>query len=149
MIVAVEDLVSLLGLFVVGLVAATLLPAQSEVALAGLLAAGDQPVVALVIMATAGNVVGSTLNWLLGRGIEQFRNRRWFPVSERALQRAIGWYGRWGRWSLLLSWVPVVGDSLTLAAGVLREPFWSFLALVTVAKAGRYMVVTAATLGVL
>ncbi|TCT13290.1 membrane protein YqaA with SNARE-associated domain [Tepidamorphus gemmatus] len=149
MIVAVEDLVSLLGLFVVALVAATLLPAQSEVALAGLLAAGDQPVVAPVIMATAGNVVGSTLNWLLGRGIEQFRNRRWFPVSERALQRAIGWYGRWGRWSLLLSWVPVVGDPLTLAAGVLREPFWSFLALVTVAKAGRYMVVTAATLGVL
>jgi membrane protein YqaA with SNARE-associated domain len=149
MIVAVEDLVSLMGLFVVALVAATLLPAQSEVALAGLLAAGDQPVVALVIMATAGNVVGSTLNWLLGRGIEQFRNRRWFPVSERALQRAIGWYGRWGRWSLLLSWVPVVGDPLTLAAGVLREPFWSFLALVTVAKAGRYMVVTAATLGVL
>ncbi|WP_425385501.1 YqaA family protein [Tepidamorphus gemmatus] len=144
-----EDLVSLLGLFVVALVAATLLPAQSEVALAGLLAAGDQPVVAPVIMATAGNVVGSTLNWLLGRGIEQFRNRRWFPVSERALQRAIGWYGRWGRWSLLLSWVPVVGDPLTLAAGVLREPFWSFLALVTVAKAGRYMVVTAATLGVL
>lgn len=144
-----EDLFSLAGLFAVAFVAATILPAQSEAALVGLLVGGKQSAVSLVIVATIGNVLGSTINWLLGRGIEQFRNRRWFPVGDRALERATGWYGRWGRWSLLLSWAPVIGDPLTLAAGVLREPFWSFLVLVTVAKAGRYMVVAAATLGFL
>ncbi|MGV2442260.1 YqaA family protein, partial [Bacillus atrophaeus] len=57
------------------------------------------------------------------------------------------WYRRWGRWSLLLSWLPVVGDPLTLVAGVLREPFWVFLALVTIAKLGRYLVLAALVLG--
>jgi membrane protein YqaA with SNARE-associated domain len=96
-----------------------------------------------------GNVLGAVVNWALGRGITRFRHRRWFPVGERALERATGWYRRWGRWSLLLSWAPIGGDALTVAAGVLREPFWSFLLLVTIAKAGRYLVLAAITLGFL
>ncbi len=145
----VEDLLSLAGLFAVAFVAATILPAQSEAALVGLLVLGKQSPVLLVIVATIGNVLGSVTNWLLGRWIEHYRHRRWFPVSEQALDRATGWYRRWGRWSLLLSWAPIGGDALTVAAGVLREPIWSFLLLVTIAKAGRYIVLAAITLGLL
>ncbi|MEF9600858.1 DedA family protein [Paracoccus sp. PXZ] len=142
-------MLSLAGVFAIAFVAATILPAQSEAALVGLLVLGKQPPVLLVIVATIGNVLGSVTNWLLGRWVEHYRHRRWFPVSEQALDRATGWYRRWGRWSLLLSWAPIGGDALTVAAGVLREPFWSFLLLVTIAKAGRYMVLTVITLGLL
>lgn len=145
----VEDLLSLAGLFAVAFIAATILPAQSEAALVGLLVLGKQSPAPLVIVATIGNVLGSVTNWLLGRWVEHYRHRCWFPVSEQALDRATGWYRRWDRWSLLLSWAPIGGDALTVAAGVLREPFWSFLLLVTIAKAGRYIALTAITLGLL
>ena len=129
------------------LVAATILPMQSEAALSGLLLTGAYPVFALVLAASLGNVLGSVVNWLLGRGIARFRDRRWFPVGPRALERAEAWYGRYGKWSLLLSWVPIIGDPLTVVAGALREPFPVFLALVTLAKVGRYLALTAAVLG--
>lgn len=93
----------------------------------------------------AGRVLGSAVNWLLGT--DRFRDRKWFPVKPAALDRAAVRYRRYGKWSLLLSWVPIIGDPLTVVAGVLREPLWSFLAIVTVAKAGRYLVLAAATLG--
>ena len=142
----VEDLFSLAGLFAVAFVAATILPAQSEAALVALLIVGEQSPVLLVIVATIGNVLGSVTNWLLGHWVEHYRHQRWFPVSDQALDRATGWYRRWGRWSLLLSWAPIGGDALAVAAGVLREPIWSFLLLVTIAKAGRYIVLATATL---
>lgn len=145
----VEDLLTLAGLFAIAFVAATILPAQSEAALVGLLVLGEQSAVLLVIVATIGNVLGSVVNWLLGRWIEHYRHRRWFPVSEQALDRATGWYRRWGRWSLLFSWAPIGGDALTVAAGVLREPLWSFLLFVTIAKAGRYIVLALVTLELL
>ena len=141
------DLAVYVGLFLTAFVAATILPMQSEAALVGLLLADIHPVWALVGVASIGNVAGSVVNWLLGRGIERFRDRRWFPVGPAALDRAQGWYHRHGKWSLLLSWMPIVGDPLTVVAGVAREPFAIFLALVTVAKVGRYLVLTAATLG--
>ncbi len=141
------DLATYAGLFLTALVAATLLPAQSEAALVGLLLAGAQPPWALLLAASLGNVLGSVVNWLLGRGVERWRDRRWFPVSAKDLDRAAVWYRRWGKWSLLLSWAPIIGDPLTLVAGVLREPFPVFLLLVTVAKVGRYLVLAAATLG--
>ncbi len=137
------------GLFLSALVAATMLPLQSEVVLAGLLALGEQPVWALIAAATAGNVLGSVINWVLGRYIEHFRHRRWFPVRESQLDRFQRMYHRWGRWSLLLSWAPFIGDPLTVIAGVLREPLWSFTLIVLVAKLGRYLVVAGLTLGVL
>lgn len=142
-------MMSYLGLFLSALVAATLLPAQSEVVLAGLLALGEQPVWALIAVATAGNVLGSVINWVLGRYIEHFRDRRWFPVRGSQLDRIQRMYHRWGRWSLLLSWAPFIGDPLTVIAGVLREPLWSFVLIVLVAKLGRYLVVAGLTLGIL
>lgn len=131
-----------LGLFAAAFLAATLLPAQSETVLVGLLLAGYKPWL-LILVASVGNVLGSTLNWWLGRGIARFSDRPWFPVKPEALARAQRWYGRYGKWSLLLSWVPVIGDPLTLAAGVMREPLRVFLLLVAVAKTGRYLLLAA------
>lgn len=141
------DLATYAGLFLTAFVAATLVPAQSEAVLVGLLLAGGQPAWALVAVASLGNVAGSVINWLLGRGIERWHDRRWFPVKSGDLDRAARWYRRWGRWSLLLSWAPIIGDPLTVVAGVLREPFGVFLVLVTLAKVGRYLVLAAVTLG--
>lgn len=142
-----SDLAVYAGLFLTAFVAATILPMQSEAALVGLLLLDAQPAWLLVTVASIGNVLGSVCNWLLGRGVEHYRDRRWFPVKEAALQKAEGWYRRYGRWSLLLSWAPIIGDPLTVAAGVLREPFPTFLLLVALAKIGRYLVLTVATLG--
>lgn len=136
-----------LGLFLAAFGAASLLPLQSEAVLVGLLLGGGQPVAVLLAVASVGNVLGSVLNAALGRGLERFRERRWFPVSPARLERAKATYRRYGRWSLLLSWVPVIGDPLTLVAGVMREPWWSFLLLVGLAKTGRYLVLAAITLG--
>lgn len=127
------------GLFTVAFVAATVFPLQSEAALVALLLNGQQPVWALVAVASVGNVLGSVVNWLLGRGIERFADRRWFPASPAALARAQRAYQRWGKWSLLLSWAPFIGDPLTVVAGVLREPLPMFVLLVTLAKVGRYV----------
>lgn len=135
------------GLFGAAFLAATILPAQSELLFAFLLRAGEHPWAFLLLAATTGNVLGSLVNWALGRWIEHFRDRRWFPVSPAALDRAERWYLRWGKWSLLGSWLPIVGDPLTLVAGVLRVPLATFLALVTVAKAGRYLAIAAVVAG--
>src|SRR5688572_13280411 len=102
------DLAAYGGLFLTALFAATLLPMQSEATLVGLALTGDYSTVALIAVASIGNVLGSVLNWLLGRGIERFRDRRWFPLKQSTLDQAQSWYQRYGRWSLLLSWAPVI-----------------------------------------
>jgi membrane protein YqaA with SNARE-associated domain len=135
------------GLFLAAFGAASLLPLQSEPVLVALLLLGEQPAWTLVVVASVGNTLGSCINWVLGRMVEQFRDRPWFPVKPDALARAEGWYRRWGRWSLLLSWAPFIGDPLTVIAGVLREPFPTFLILVAIAKTGRYVVLALVTLG--
>jgi membrane protein YqaA with SNARE-associated domain len=132
------------GLFIAAFAAATLLPAQSEAVLVALLLQGHSPL-RLVAVASVGNVLGSLVNWWLGREIVRFGDRRWFPVKPAALERARRWYARWGRWTLLLSWLPIIGDPLTLAAGIMRERFVVFLALVAFAKTARYVVIALAT----
>jgi membrane protein YqaA with SNARE-associated domain len=89
------------------------------------------------------------LNWLLGRSLERYRERRWFPASAVRLEQAQRVYARAGYWSLLLSWMPIIGDPLTLVAGVLREPLWRFVLLVALAKSGRYLALAALTPGAL
>lgn len=135
-----------LGLFFAAFGAATLLPLQSEAVLVGLLLNGHYSLGLLLGVATLGNVLGSLINWWLGRWVEHFKGRRWFPVSDKQLDKARNHYERWGHWTLLLSWVPIIGDPLTLVAGVMREPLWRFLLLVTLAKSLRYAVLAAVTL---
>lgn len=132
---------ALTGLFLSSFLAATLFPAQSELALAGMLAGDVAPPALLIGVATLGNTLGSLVNWMLGRWAHRLGERRWFPLKGDALRKAETWYHRYGRWSLLLSWAPVIGDPLTLAAGLLREPLLPFLLLVTLAKLGRYLVI--------
>ncbi|MES2821691.1 MAG: YqaA family protein [Pseudomonadota bacterium] len=141
------ELFGYLGLFMAALAAATLLPMQSEALLVGLLLSEHYAVWALLVVATTGNVLGSAVNWLLGRSIEQLRHKAWFPASEGQLQKAQHIYRRYGRWSLLLSWVPIIGDPITLIAGLMREPFWRFLLIVFLAKAVRYLLIAGLTLG--
>lgn len=141
------ELMAYLGLFAAAFVAATLLPAQSELLLGGMIASGDYSVPLLILAATAGNILGSTANWVLGRYFYHLRERRWFPIKKARLEKAERWYHKYGRWSLLLSWAPIIGDPLTLLAGILREPISSFLVIVAIAKFGRYLAVAGAALG--
>lgn len=132
------------GLFVTAFLSATLLPGTSEIALAGIVSAASVPAATAVLVATVGNTAGSVVNWGLGRFFIQFRGRRWFPVAPAQLERYGQWYRRWGLWSLLLSWVPVIGDPLTVAAGIARTPWPLFAIIVFVAKGARYLVVAGA-----
>jgi membrane protein YqaA with SNARE-associated domain len=136
-----------LGLFGAAFLSATVLPFQSEAILFGMLLLEHYSTWLLVAVASLGNTLGSVVNWVLGRFIAHFENRRWFPVSPRQVAKAEAWYHEYGRWSLLLSWLPFVGDPLTIVAGALREPFLVFLALVAVAKTARYVAVAAISLG--
>jgi membrane protein YqaA with SNARE-associated domain len=129
------------GLFLLCFAAATFFPAQSEIGRAGLILIGDYSLPLLLAVASAGNTLGSVVNWILGRFVDRFSDRKWFPISQKQMDRACGWYRKYGQWSLLLSWAPFIGDPLTFAAGILREPFWMFFLLVAVAKTGRYLVV--------
>jgi membrane protein YqaA with SNARE-associated domain len=142
----VFELTSYGVLFGMALGAATLLPLQSEAVLIGMLVSGSYSVAWLLIVATAGNVLGSVANWWVGRSIERFRDKRWFPISPRHLDLAQNTYRRFGRWSLVFCWVPIIGDPITVVAGIMREPLWRFLIIVTLAKAIRYLVVTLMTL---
>lgn len=99
-----DDLAAYFGLFVAAFAAATILPLQSEAVLVGLLLSGYYPTALLIAVASAGNVLGATVNWLLGIGIERFKERPWFPVTKERLAQAQHWYQRYGKWSLLGSW---------------------------------------------
>jgi membrane protein YqaA with SNARE-associated domain len=133
------------GLFWASFLAATVLPFQSEVVLFGMLITDHYRLWLLVLVASLGNILGSVVNYGVGRGLAAFEDRPWFPVKRVKIARAENWYHTYGRWSLLLSWVPIIGDPLTIVAGVLRESFPVFLLLVTIAKVARYIAVAAIT----
>ena len=135
------------ALFAAAFLSATIFPFQSEAVLFAMLVAEHYPWWALILVASVGNILGSVVNWFLGRFLARFEGRRWFPVKRHQMAKAEGWYHRYGRWTLLLSWLPIIGDPLTIVAGVLREPFPVFLALVAIAKTTRYIAVAAVTLG--
>jgi len=120
--------------------AATLLVLPSEAVLVAQIKAGLAPAWALFIAATIGNVAGSAFNWWLGRHARRFEGRRWFPFSPASIEAASTRFRRWGLWSLLFAWLPVVGDPLTFIAGVLRVPIHWFLPLVALGKGGRYAI---------
>ncbi len=134
-----SDVAAYGGLFFVAFLAATIFPAQSEAVLIGLLSTKSYSTALLLAVASLGNILGSLLNWWLGRRIEDFKDKKWFPVKEEGLLKAQRFYMKYGRWSLLLSWLPFIGDPMTVVAGVMRERLWIFLSLVTIAKVGRYV----------
>lgn len=131
-------ILSYLLLFASAFLAATILPFYSEVVLFALLRDGGDPVL-LVAIATLGNTLGAVVNWVLGLYLLHFQDRRWFYFSRKQIDRAQRWFQRYGFWTLLLAWMPVGGDALTLIAGIMRVRLWIFLLLVGIGKALRYL----------
>lgn len=125
-------------LFFVSLASATFIPSQAEIVLFALLATGDYRAWILVGVATAGNVLGSVGNYYLGRYIRKFEDKKWFPVKKKYLRKAEAIFKRHGPATLLLAWVPFIGDPITIVAGILRVKMWLFLPLVTISKGLRY-----------
>ena len=128
-------------LFLSAFVSATLLPGSSEALLIGLLAGTQGQPALLIAFASLGNVAGAVVNWGLGRFFLHYKDRSWFPVRGAVDARAQAWFARYGVWSLLFSWVPVVGDPLTLVAGILQVTFWRFFLFVTLGKVFRYALI--------
>lgn len=129
-----------LALFFTSFVAATLLPASSEAVLATLIAMNKFDPLALWTTASVGNTLGATVNWVLGRWCMRWSGESWFPFRPPQIERASRAFGRYGSWTLLFSWIPIVGDPLTFVAGLLRVGFPLFVVLVFAGKAGRYAV---------
>lgn len=129
-----------IGLLVSAFLAATVLPLSSEVVLAGMALSGSYSIFLLWVFATAGNLGGAIVNWGLGRYCLHFQERRWFPFSQATLAKTRRYFLRYGVWSLLFAWLPLVGDPLTFMGGVFRVPLPLFVLLVFLGKSARYAV---------
>jgi membrane protein YqaA with SNARE-associated domain len=130
-----------LSLFVISFLAATILPFSSELTLAGLIVTSNYDNLLLLIVASFGNVLGSVVNWALGFYSRNLSSKKWFPFKETQIEKSSKWFRKFGKWSLLFAWVPVLGDPLTLIAGLLRVKFLDFIILVAIGKVTRYLVV--------
>jgi membrane protein YqaA with SNARE-associated domain len=130
-----------LSLFSISFLAATILPLSSELMLAGLIATSNYDSLLLLIVASFGNVLGSVVNWILGFYSRNLTTKKWFPFKDRQIESSSKWFNKFGKWSLLFTWVPIIGDPLTLAAGLLRVKFIEFLILVLIGKVSRYFLI--------
>jgi len=130
-----------ISLFVSAFLAATLLPFSSEVFLTTLVLSEKYNLMCLWFWATLGNVTGSLINWILGRYFIQLQAKIGFLFSQDEIAKAQKTFLKYGVWTLLLAWLPVVGDPLTFIAGVFRTPFLPFFVLVLLGKGFRYFVV--------
>ena len=130
-----------LSLFIISFLAATILPFSSELTLSGLMATSSFDNLLLLAVASFGNILGSVVNWILGFYSRNLSTKRWFPFKDKQIEKSSKWFNRFGRWSLLFAWVPIIGDSLTLVAGLLRVKFVEFLILVTIGKVSRYLII--------
>lgn len=128
-------------LFLSSFTSSTILPGNSELTLTAFISQREFETLYLIIVASIGNVLGSIVNWYLGRYFIKFKNKKWFPFNEKNLNNSSKWFLKYGKWSLLLSWLPFIGDGLTLIAGVLKVPLFEFIVLVTIAKVVRYVFV--------
>ena len=130
-----------LSLFIISFLAATILPFSSELTLAGLMATSSYDNLFLLIIASLGNIFGSVVNWILGFYSRNLSKKKWFPFKNAQIEKSSKWFKRFGRWTLLFAWVPIIGDPLTLVAGLLRVKFIEFLILVSIGKVGRYLLI--------
>ena len=139
--------VGLPAVFMVSLLAATILPLGSEPVLLGYLTAFPEMFWPAILVATVGNTFGSLISYAMGAGAHgifgRWRQRKHFtapaPVLTPERVRAERWVQRFGAPILLLAWLPVVGDPLCAVAGWLRLPFWSCVVYIAIGKFGRYV----------
>ena len=130
-----------LSLFTISFLAATILPFSSELTLAGLIAASNYDNLSLLVVASFGNVLGSVVNWALGFYSRNLTTKKWFPFKDKQIENSSKWFSKFGKWSLLFAWVPILGDPLTFVAGLLRVRFLDFVILVAIGKVSRYLIV--------
>jgi membrane protein YqaA with SNARE-associated domain len=130
-----------LSLFFISFLAATILPFSSELTLAGLISTSNYDNLLLLVVASFGNVLGSVFNWSLGFYSRNLTIKKWFPFKETQIERSSKWFSKFGKWSLLFAWVPIVGDPLTFVAGLLRVRFLDFIILVAIGKVSRYLII--------
>ena len=130
-----------LSLFFISFLAATILPFSSELTLAGLISTSNYDNLLLLVFASFGNVLGSVFNWGLGFYARNLTIKKWFPFKETQIERSSKWFSKFGKWSLLFAWVPIVGDPLTFVAGLLRVRFFDFIILVAIGKVSRYLII--------
>ena len=126
-------------LFIISFLAATILPLSSELVLSTMLLTDSFDKYLLLVVASFGNILGSSVNWYLGKKILIFKDKKWFPANERQIAKGEIYFKKYGIWSLLLAWVPIIGDPLTIVAGILRVKFFTFLLLVSISKISRYI----------
>ncbi|MDC0057913.1 DedA family protein [Pelagibacteraceae bacterium] len=130
-----------ISLFAVAFMVATVIPFGSEAYFIALLSLGDYNNLLLLIAASAGNILGSLFNWICGFYVNYFIKKSWFPINNTMIDRSNRIFNKYGKWSLLLSWVPFIGDPITFVAGTLRYPIIPFLVLVSIGKIGRYLII--------
>ena len=135
-----------LSLFTVCFLVATIIPFGSEMYFATLLAMGNYNSLLLLIAASTGNILGSVFNWICGYYAAYFIQKKWFPINQNLIDKATKFFSKYGKWSLLLAWVPFIGDPLTFVAGTLRYSIIPFVVLVSIGKVGRYIVIYFSTL---
>jgi membrane protein YqaA with SNARE-associated domain len=129
-----------IGLFISAFLAATILPLSSEVVLTALLLSGLPPFT-LIIVATTGNVLGSLTNYALGYWASLGVIKKWLKITEEEFDLAEQRFKKYGMFSLCFAWVPIIGDPLTVMAGILRIRILWFSLLVTAGKLTRYVVI--------
>ena len=130
-----------LSLFFISFLAATILPFSSELTLAGLISTSNYDNLLLLVVASFGNILGSVFNWGLGFYSRNLATKKWFPFKETQIERSSKWFSKFGKWSLLFAWLPIVGDPLTFVAGLLRVRFLDFIILVAIGKVSRYLII--------
>ena len=130
------------SLFISSFLSSTLLPGHSELTLTTFIFLKKYSIIDLIIFASIGNILGSILNWCMGYYLTNLKNRKCFPINTSRLTRASSWFLKYGKWTLFFSWVPVIGDPLTIIAGVFRVPIYTFILIVSIAKIMRYFFVS-------
>ena len=120
---------------------ATIIPFGSEAYFITLLSLEKYNHFILFLVASVGNVLGSLFNWICGFYINFFIKKSWFPINNKIIDRGNKLFIKYGKWSLLISWFPLIGDPITFAAGTLRYPIIPFLVLVSIGKVGRYLII--------
>ena len=135
-------IIGYISLFTISFLAATILPLSSELMLASMLSIENYNRTLLIVFSSLGNILGSVFNWVLGFYFIKLQNKKWFPFKEKQILKSSIWFEKYGKWSLLFAWVPIIGDPLTFVAGIMKTKFFIFLILVGIGKILRYLFIS-------
>ena len=137
------------SLFISSFLSSTLLPGHSELTLTAFILMKKYAVINLIFFASTGNILGSLINWFMGYYLIKLKDKKWFPLNKLQLTRASKWFLKYGKWSLFFCWVPIIGDPLTIVAGIFRFPIHIFILIVSFAKTMRYLIIYLVTTNII